>query len=142
MSASEIGSNDSFRYRVYWEDTDAGGVVYHARYLQFLERARSDWLASLGISQTDLRREQRLLFAVTRMEIDFRKPARLEDELAVSVRVQAVGHVRMDFTQQIRRGQDLLVEATVCAACLDAERFAPARMPAEIREKLCASAES
>lgn len=137
MTAS---ANDSFRYRanyrVYWEDTDAGGVVYHARYLQFLERARSDWLASLGISQTELRRTHGLVFAVTRMEIDFRKPARLEDELAVSVRVQAVGRARIDFTQEIRRGDDLLIEAAVRAACLDAERFAPARMPAGVQEKL------
>jgi len=142
MKASDSGAADSFGYRVYWEDTDAGGVVYHARYLHFLERARSDWLISLGISQTALRRELGLLFAVTRMEIDFRKPARLEDELAVSVRVQAVGRARMDFTQQIRRGDDLLIEAAVRAACLDAERFAPARMPAGIQEKLRAYAES
>ncbi|MBL39282.1 MAG: tol-pal system-associated acyl-CoA thioesterase [Xanthomonadales bacterium] len=136
MTAGESGPNETFRYRVYWEDTDAGGVVYHARYLQFLERARSDWLASLGVSQTELRRDTGLIFAVTRMEIDFRKPARLEDELAVSVRVQAVGRARMDFTQQIRRGDELLIEAAVRAACLDAERFAPARMPEEIQEKL------
>lgn len=132
----------SFHYRVYWEDTDAGGVVYHARYLQFLERARSDWLTGLGVSQTGLRRERGLIFAVTRMEIDFRKPARLEDELAVSVCVQAVGRARMDFTQQIRRGDDLLIEATVRAACLDGERFAPARIPVEIQEKLRIHAES
>lgn len=127
---------ENFFYRVYWEDTDAGGVVYHARYLQFLERARSDWLASLGVSQTGLRRELGLIFAVTRMQIDFRKPARLEDELAVSVRVQALGRARMDFIQQIRRNDDLLIEASVRAACLDADRFAPARMPAELQEKL------
>ncbi|MEX2499592.1 MAG: tol-pal system-associated acyl-CoA thioesterase [Wenzhouxiangellaceae bacterium] len=133
---------ESLRYRVYWEDTDAGGVVYHARYLQFLERARSDWLAGLGVSQTDLRREHGLVFAVTRMEIDFRKPARLEDELAVSVRVQAVGRARIDFDQQIRRGDELLIEASVRAACLDAERFAPARMPLQIQERLLECAHS
>ena len=136
MTAGQAESSEPFRYRVYWEDTDAGGVVYHARYLHFLERARSDWLARLGISQTALRREQGLLFAVTRTEIDFRKPARLEDELAVSVCVQSVGRVRMDFTQQIVRGSDLLIDATVRAACLDAERFAPARMPVGIQETL------
>lgn len=136
MNARETGASESFRYRVYWEDTDAGGVVYHARYLQFLERARSDWLAGLGVSQTELRREQGLVFAVTRVEIDFRKPARLEDELAVSVCVQAVGRARIDFSQQIRRDDDLLIQAKVRAACLDAGRFAPARMPAEIQERL------
>ena len=136
MTAGEFDPTGSFRYRVYWEDTDAGGVVYHARYLQFLERARSDCLAGLGISQTDLRRERGLGFVVTRMEIDFRKPARLEDELDVSVSVQAVGRARMDFRQQIRRGEELLIEATVRAACLNAEQFVPARLPAEIRGKL------
>ena len=123
-------SNSSFRYRVYWEDTDAGGVVYHARYLQFLERARSDWLAGLGFAQTELRFEPGIVFAVTRMEIDFRRPARLEDELDVSVRVQAAGRARIDFAQRIERGGELLVDALVRAACLDAERFAPVRMPA------------
>lgn len=136
MTAPESGSTSPFRYRVYWEDTDAGGVVYHARYLQFLERARSDWLAGLGVSQTELRSGQGLVFAVTRMELDFRKPARLEDELDVSVCVQAVGRARIDFSQQIRRGDQVLIEAKVRAACLDAERFAPVRMPAGIREKL------
>ncbi|MBS3743760.1 MAG: tol-pal system-associated acyl-CoA thioesterase [Wenzhouxiangellaceae bacterium] len=140
MNAVESGTANVFRYhahyRVYWEDTDAGGVVYHARYLQFLERARSDWLASLGISQTELRREQDLVFAVTRMEIDFRKPARLEDELDVSVCVQSMGRARIDFSQQIRCRDDLLIEATVRAACLDAGRFSPARIPGEIREML------
>ena len=136
MTAVESDPTGSFRYRVYWEDTDAGGVVYHARYLQFLERARSDWLASLGVSQTGLRREQGLIFAVTRMEIDFRKPARLEDELDVSVCVQAVSRVRMDFTQQIQCGDERLIEARVRAACLDAARFAPARIPAGIQAKL------
>ena len=142
MMAVESDPTGSFRYRVYWEDTDAGGVVYHARYLQFLERARSDWLRDLGVSQTDLRRERGLVFAVTRLGIDFRKPARLEDELDVSVCVQAVGRARMDFTQQIRRGDELLIEATVRAACLDAGRFAPARMPKKIQQKLRAYAES
>jgi len=136
MSTGEPDPPDFFRYRVYWEDTDAGGVVYHARYLHFLERARSDWLASLGIAQTGLRRDRGLVFVVTRIEIDFRKPARLEDELAVSVCVQSVGRARMDFAQQIRRDDELLIEATVRAACLDAERFSPARMPADIQEKL------
>lgn len=126
------------RFRVYWEDTDAGGVVYHARYLQFLERARSDWLTSLGISQTRLREEHGLIFAITRVEMDFRVPARLEDELAVSVRVQPPSRVRMDFAQEIERGGERLLTAKVTAACLDAERFAPARIPAEIARRIAA----
>jgi len=132
--------NPVFRYRVYWEDTDAGGVVYHARYLHFLERARSDWLTALGISQPALRAEHGLLFAVTHVEIGFRKPARLEDELAVSVCVQDLGRVRMDFAQEIIRDGDRLVTATVRAACLDARRFAPARLPKAIEERIRAGA--
>ncbi|MGK7294452.1 MAG: tol-pal system-associated acyl-CoA thioesterase [Candidatus Wenzhouxiangella sp. M2_3B_020] len=129
-------NNHTFRYRVYWEDTDAGGVVYHARYLQFLERARSDWLAGLGFAQTELRIRPGIVFAVTRMEIDFRRPARLEDELDVSVRVQSAGKARIDFGQRIERGGELLVDASVRAACLDAERFAPVRMPGDLAAAL------
>ncbi|MDT8408537.1 MAG: tol-pal system-associated acyl-CoA thioesterase [Wenzhouxiangellaceae bacterium] len=128
-----------FRYRVYWEDTDAGGVVYHARYLQFLERARSDWLAGLGVVQSSLKAEQQRIFAITRLTIDFRKPARLEDELEVTVCVQALGRARIDFMQQIRRDGELLIDATVRAACLDAQKFRPARVPPEVLDKIRAA---
>ena len=130
----------TYRYRVYWEDTDAGGVVYHARYLHFLERARSDWLTDLGVSQTELRAEYGRLFAVTHATMDFRKPARLEDELEVSVRVQSTGRVRMDFAQEIACRGELLVTATVRAACLDAQRFAPARLPPHLAARIGAGA--
>lgn len=140
MTNESPGMAPWFRYRVYWEDTDAGGVVYHARYLHFMERARSDWLTALGISQPELRAEHGLLFAVTHVEIDFRKPARLEDELEVSVRVQQLGRVRMDFVQEIVRDGLCLVTATVRAACLDAKRFAPARLPTPIAERIRAGA--
>lgn len=129
---SESPDTTVFRYRVYWEHTDAGGVVYHSRYLNFLERARSDWLTAMGVNQTALKRDCGLVFVVTRMEIDFRKPARLEDELAVSVRVQACGRSRIDFAQEIRRDGETLISATVRAACLDVQRFRPVRMPPEL----------
>ena len=128
--------NRSVRYRVYWEDTDAGGVVYHARYLQFLERARSDWLASIGVRQVPLREDHGVVFAITRVAIDFRRPARLEDELDVSVDVQALGRARMDFLQTIERDGETLLTAEVRAACLDAERFAPTRTPVEVRTRI------
>lgn len=129
-----------FRYRVYWEDTDAGGVVYHARYLQFLERARSDWLSSLGLSQVELRENENCLFAVTAMQLNFLQPARLEDELDVSVRVQTLGRVRMDFVQAITRADGLhLLDATVSAACLSAERFKPMRTPGRVAEVIRAA---
>ena len=129
-----------FRYRVYWEDTDAGGVVYHARYLHFLERARSDWLSSIGLSQVELRENEGCQFAVTAMQMSFLQPARLEDELEVSVRVQTLGRVRMDFTQSIHRADGLhLLDATVSAACLSAEHFKPIRTPARVTEAIRAA---
>lgn len=125
------------RYRVYWEDTDAGGVVYHARYLHFFERARSDWLRALGFPQVELRAERDRLFAVSRMTTDFIAPARLEDELEVSVVVQAVGAASAHFAQEIHRGDgELLATADVRAACLDAARFRPARIPADVMNAL------
>lgn len=132
----------AFRYRVYWEHTDAGGVVYHARYLNFLERARSDWLASIGVCQREMRAERGLIFVVTRVAIDFRRPARLEDELDVGVRVEHCGRARVDFAQEIRCDGNLLVGASVRAACLDADRFVPARMPTEIVARIRAGADT
>jgi acyl-CoA thioester hydrolase len=119
------------RYRVYWEDTDAGGVVYHARYLHFFERARSDWLRQLGFGQRELKAEANRVFAVTRMDTRFIAPARLEDELEVSVRVERLRAVSVVFTQAIHRLGDgeLLATAEVHAACLDADSFKPARAP-------------
>ena len=130
-----------FRYRVYWEDTDAGGVVYHARYLHFLERARSDWLSSIGLSQVELRENQACLFAVTAMQLNFLKPARLEDELDVSVGIKSIGRVRMEFDQSIQRADGVkLLEATVAAACLSADRFKPIRPPSRVAGLIQAAA--
>lgn len=136
---SADASNPSFRYRVYWEDTDAGGVVYHARYLHFLERARSDWLASIGVHQVPLREKHGVLFAITKIALEFRKPARLEDELDVTVGVKDLGRIRMDFVQSIERNGETLLTAEVQAVCLNAERFVPARTPKDVREKIASA---
>lgn len=119
-----------WRYRVYWEHTDAGGVVYHGRYLNFMERARSDWLLALGFPQVDLRNHLGCMFVVTSIQLDFLKPARLEDELAVDVAVQQLRAASMRIGQQIHRhdGQ-LLATGQVGIACLGAESFRPTRMP-------------
>lgn len=119
--------------RVYWEDTDAGGVVYHARYLHFFERARSDWLRRLGFAQRELRETEGCLFAVTRMALEFLSPARLDDELEITVRVRGLGRASLDFDQRMLRagGQDL-ARAQVRAACLDADAFRPKRMPGRL----------
>ena len=115
--------------RVYWEDTDAGGVVYHAQYLAFMERARSEWLRGLGLHQDALRRDEDLVFVVRSMEIDFRAPARLDDQLQVSVRLLECRGASLVFGQRIERDGALLVEARVRIAALRASDFRPRPIP-------------
>lgn len=133
--------------RVYWEDTDAGGVVYYANYLKYMERARTEWLRTLGYCQRDLADNHGVLFAVTRVHVDYRRPARLDDELAVTCEPRSVGAASVSFVQNITRvgtatsagvaeppgafepAAGLLTEAEVRIACLDARTFRPLRMP-------------
>ena len=124
--------------RVYWEDTDAGGVVYHSRYLNFFERARTEWLRSLGVVQSTLAEKSGVVFVVRRMDIDWLRPARLDDELDICVHSATVGGSRFQFTQEIARAADgvLLSTAEVTAACLDADSFKPVRMPEWIRSEI------
>lgn len=123
--------------RVYYEDTDAGGVVYYANYLRFLERARTEWLRALGFDQERLIRERAILFAVRRVEIDYLLPARLDDGLVVEAAIGALSRVSLTFEQCIRRGPgELLVQARVQVVCLDSRRFRPSAIPADILEKL------
>jgi acyl-CoA thioester hydrolase len=128
-------SDQPFRYRVYWEDTDAGGVVYHARYLAFFERGRSDWLMAMGFPQVPMRERDNRLFVVRRIDIRFVAPARLEDELAITIDVEHLRSASLTFNQHMHRVGDeqLLATARVDAACLAADRFAPARMPEDLR---------
>lgn len=126
----------SLPLRVYWEDTDAGGVVYHASYLRFLERARSEWLRSLGIAQEAMQRERDRVFAIAGLRIDFRRPAKLDDVLDVSVEQVEMGGASLVFQQVIRRGETRLVEAEVRAACLVASTFRPCAIPEQIKQAL------
>ena len=121
----------SWPIRVYWEDTDGGGVVYHAGYLRFLERARTEWLRSVGISQEALRQAQDVVFAVRSVQMDFLAPARLDDELAATVELTAVRGASLAFRQSVVRVADgaELVRATVRAACLTASTFRPRAIP-------------
>ena len=116
--------------RVYWEDTDAGGVVYHAAYLAFLERARSEWLRSLGIDQGALRATERVQFSVVEMKLRWLAPARYDDLLTVTASVAGRGGASIDFVQTVRRGAETLVEATVRVAAVDAGSLRPRRLPA------------
>jgi acyl-CoA thioester hydrolase len=129
----------SFPVRVYFENTDAGGVVYHGEYLKFLERARTEWLRHLGYEHQTLAREHRVLFVVTSLAIDFAKPARLDDSLAVSVRLESLGKVRCVFVQEVRRDDEVLVKAKVTVASVNAENMKPVEIPEGLRRKMEAS---
>ncbi len=124
--------------RVYWEDTDAGAVVYHARYLHFLERARSEWLRAGGIGQQQLRDEFGILFVVHRMELAFNAPARLDDLLIATVLPAERRSASFIVTQQLRRPTEskALVEARVRIACIDASRFRPRPIPDHLFQEI------
>jgi acyl-CoA thioester hydrolase len=119
----------SFPIRVYWEDTDAGGVVYHGSYVRFLERARSEWLRAQGVGQQALRETEDLVLVIRDLTLDFRKPARLDDELQVSVVMTERRSASFRVEQQIVRGGQLLVGAHVRVACLVASSFRPRPLP-------------
>jgi acyl-CoA thioester hydrolase len=131
--------------RVYWEDTDGGGIVYYANYLRFLERARTEWLRSLGYSQRALAEEPGIVFAVVSLNIEYRKPAKLDDELLITCEPKVEGAATIVFAQRIYRSRggtplqgplkedgpdSLLVEASARVACLDARTLRPKRLPA------------
>ncbi len=116
--------------RVYYEDTDAGGVVYHSNYLKYMERARTEWLRHLGYEQDRLYQESGLLFAVSRMEIHFRAPARLDNRLLVSVTLTKLGRASLVLEQAINQEKNgqILIEASVRIAMIN-ETFRPTRLP-------------
>ncbi|WP_240126810.1 tol-pal system-associated acyl-CoA thioesterase [Thermomonas alba] len=122
--------------RVYWEDTDAGGVVYHAQYLAFMERARSEWMRRAGLDQDTLRRAHDLLFVVRAMAVDFRAPARLDDQLSVSVALLECRGASFVLAQRIERADTLLVTAEVKIAALRAADFRPRRIPTSLLSHL------
>jgi acyl-CoA thioester hydrolase len=122
----------SWPTRVYWEDTDGGGVVYYANYLKFLERARTEWLRSLGFVQTELVKDPGIVFVVASLTIDYRRPARLDDSLMVTSEYRPDGAACLRFEQKICRAEEVLVEASVRVACLDAQTFRPKRLPATL----------
>jgi acyl-CoA thioester hydrolase len=122
--------------RVYWEDTDAGGVVYYANYLKFMERARSEWLRAFGFEQDVLRDEAGVVFVVRRVGIDYLAPARFNDALDVSVALHEAGRASIVVRQELMRGADRLARAEVTLACVDAARFKPVKMPEPLLQVL------
>ena len=131
-----LGPVCSLPVRIYYHHTDAGGVVYHGRYLDFMEAARIELLNGLGFDLAELAARDHVLFMVYRLEVDYHKPARLNDLLTVVASIARVGRVRLDFDQQVRRGGELLVAAKVLAACVDPRTFRPAALPKRLRLQL------
>ncbi len=125
---------DRFEYqiRVYYEDTDAQGVVYYANYLNFLERARSEWLREHGLPVAELANQQNIIFVVRRVEIDYLLPARLDDLLTVSVELLSSSKAGFMLEQQIVNDSKILSKAVLKMACLDATKFKPVRIPDKI----------
>jgi acyl-CoA thioester hydrolase len=127
--------------RVYWEDTDGGGIVYYANYLRFLERARTEWLRSLGFSQRALAQDPGIVFTVVSLNIEYRRPAKLDDELVITCEPAAEGAATIRFVQRIYRDNSeaamndqppadrLIVEASVRVCCVDARTLRPKRLP-------------
>lgn len=121
----------SLPVRVYYEDTDAGGVVYHTGYIRYFERARTEWLRALGFSQANLAEEVGVLFTVVELTMRFVKPARLDDLLQVGARAEDVGGASLLFAQQVHNAAgELLADGTVRVACVDARTLKPRRLPA------------
>lgn len=130
---SELSLPFSWKVRVYWEDTDAGGVVYHAGYLRFMERARTEWMRALGVDQMAYKQATGLAFMVRDMQIDFLKPALLDDELVVTVGVKERRAASILFTQTITKTDgSCLIRAGVRVACVDLTRMRPAPIPSDL----------
>ena len=138
MSAAPRSPGADFRFelRVYWEDTDAGGVVFYANYLKFFERARTEWLRALGVEQSALRRDEGAIFVVGETRVRYLLPARLDDWLSLSVDVAELGRASLLVDQRCRRGDTLLAEGSIRIGCVDAGTFRPRRIPNSILERL------
>ena len=131
-------TRETFRFpvRVYYEDTDAAGVVYYANYLKFMERARTEWLSSLGFDLAATEREHGIVFVVHRVEIEFRKPAQLSDRLDVTLSLVELGRARLVADQAVNRAAETLTQARVTLACLDPSTWRPARIPAPVSARM------
>jgi acyl-CoA thioester hydrolase len=122
--------------RVYWEDTDAGGIVFYANYLKFFERARTEWLRSLGVMQSRLRESSGGMFVVSGTSVRYLAPARLDDELLVTARLEEAGRASLIIVQQALRGGTLLAEGTIRIGWVDGQSLRPGRIPAAILDVL------
>lgn len=134
-----VASPFTWPVRIYWEDTDAGGIVYYANYLKFMERARTEWLRAAGIEQLPLKEQHGMMFVVVDIEAHYRKPARYGDELQITCAIEDRSRASLTFGQRIFRSRldgELLVEGKVRVACLDAATLKPKALPAELQNEL------
>lgn len=122
--------------RVYFQDTDAGGVVFHGTYLNSMERARTEWLRSLGFALGTLSAGEQILFIVRRLQVDFRRPARLDDLLHVSAELESVGRAQLTLRQQVLRNEEPLLDAAVNLACVSRDKLRPVPIPEPIGNQL------
>ena len=125
----------SLPVRVYFQDTDAGGVVYHANYLNFMERARTEWLRTYGHSNSGLMKEFGMVFVMRSVKLDYLKPALLDDLLEVTAQIKDIGRSRISLLQTVLRGTELLTEAEIHLVCVSLESFKPVPVPEVLREQ-------
>lgn len=130
-------SRNEFQWpiRVYYEDTDAAGIVYYANYLRFLERARTEWLRSLGWSQHKMMQEK-LAFVVAEVQAKYQRPAHLDDELIVRCWIENLRRASLEFCQEVLRGDEILLKGKIRVGCVNTEKMKPAPIPAELIEQL------
>ena len=126
----------SLPIRIYFEDTDSGGVVYHSNYLKFMERARTEWLRSIGIDQRHLKQDHHIMFVVHHIDIQYKLPARFNDDLIVKSELKDIGSSKIEFRQMIYRNDEMLIDANVDIACIDSEKFKPVRIPPTIKQTM------
>lgn len=126
----------SLPVRVYFQDTDAGGVVYHASYVNFMERARTEWLRGFGYSNAGLMKELGVVFVVRSLKMDYLKPALLDDMLSITAQVKEMGRSRLSLLQSVMRGDELLTEAEVHLVCVSMATFKPVSVPEILRDQL------
>ena len=125
--------------RVYYEDTDAGGIVFYANYLKFFERARTEWLRAIGVGQQDLIASDNAGFVVKSATIDFHAPARLDDQITLTLTIEKLGRASVQFAQQAYRGDQLLAEASVKVGCVDLASVRPRSLPDHVADKMRAA---
>lgn len=133
---AEVLEAHHMQVRVYYEDTDSGGVVYHSNYLKFMERARTEWLRHLQLEQTELLEQLEIVFVVHSMHIAFKQPAKLDDLLAIQTQIKQLGRSSIVFLQKIFKNKQLLIEAEVKVACVNALSFKPVVIPKPVILKL------